>query len=289
MLRAFSAVPLALLALLAGCGAEAPSPEQAVAAGEPTSERLVVIGAGLAEAVVALGKGGAIVGVDRTARTLPALAGLPEVGMPQGLSAEGILALAPTAVLLGEDAGPEGVLAQLEGAGLKVERWTTPYTVGGALGRVERLGARLGAADAAATLRKALDTRVAALPAPAPGSRGKALFLYARGHRAIFAAGRDTAGDAILKLAGFENAFDDLAGMKPVDAEALAARAPAAIVIPAKSLASLGGLEGLRGLPGLADAPALAKGQVLAVDDLALLGFGPGLVDALEALAKDTP
>ncbi len=51
----------------------------------------------------------------------------------------------------------------------------------------------------------------------------------------------------------------------------------------------VGGLDRLGALPGLAASPAIARGRVLAVDDLALLGFGPGLVDALEALAKETP
>ncbi len=167
--------------------------------------------------------------------------------------------------------------------------WSCCDAEEGALGRIEKLGGRLGKGDAAASLGGALKARLGALPKPAPGCRGSALFLYARGHRAIFAAGRDTAADAVLKLAGFDNVVADLEGMKPVDAEALAARAPEAIVIPAKSLASLGGLDGFRALPGLAGSPAIARGRVLAVDDLALLGFGPGLVDALEALAKETP
>jgi iron complex transport system substrate-binding protein len=270
-------VPTVLMfALLAACR-NAPTPAT-------TTERLVIAGAGLAEAVAALGAADRVIAVDRTARTLAPFAGLPDVGMPQQLSADGILALAPTAVLLGDEAGPDGVLTQLGDAGIAVERWTTTYTPEDAIARIERLGERLGKVDAARTLAASLRARLADL-APA-GARPRALFLYARGHRVLLAAGASTAAHAMLERAGFDNIFKDIDGMKPIDAEAVVARDPAVIIMPTKSLESLGGLDGVLALPGVAKTRAAAAGRVITAPDLALLGFGPGMIDALEVLVS---
>ena len=270
-------VPTVLMfALLAACR-NTPTPAA-------KGERLVIAGAGLAEAVVALGAADRVVAVDRTARTLEAFAQLPDIGMPQQLSAEGILALAPSAVLLGDEAGPDGVLAQLGAAGVRVEHWTTTYTPEAAIARIERLGERLGRVEAASNLASALRTRLTSIASAT--TRPRALFLYARGHRVLLAAGHDTAAHAMLERAGFDNIFNDISGMKPIDAEAVVARDPSVIIMPAKSLESLGGIDGVTRLPGVANTRAARDRRVVTAPDLALLGFGPGMIDALEALAK---
>ena len=68
--------------------------------------RIVSVGGAITETLFALKAGDRIVGVDSTS-TFPAQARqLPSVGYMRTLSAEGVLALAPTHLIANEDAGP---------------------------------------------------------------------------------------------------------------------------------------------------------------------------------------
>jgi iron complex transport system substrate-binding protein len=72
--------------------------------------RIVSVGGALTEIVYALDAQACLVGVDSTSGFPSDAQLLPQVGYARSLSAEGILALSPTAVLVTEEAGPAGVL-----------------------------------------------------------------------------------------------------------------------------------------------------------------------------------
>lgn len=247
--------------------------------------RLVAIGAAVTETLFALGVGKDVVAVDRTSVFPMEAAALPKVGLPGQLSVEGIAAQRPTLVIA--DA-PPAALALLEGAGLRVARLNeAPSTVDGAAARIEAIGVLVDREAPAKALAASLRAEVAAVEAAVAKRplRPRVLFVYARGPRTLLIAGADTAADAVIRMAGAENAVTGFSGMKPISAEVVLAARPELILIPTRGLDSLGGEDGLFAIPGLAETPAAQNKKVIAVDDGALLAFGPRLPLGLRALA----
>jgi iron complex transport system substrate-binding protein len=117
-------------------------------------------------------------------------------------------------------------------------------------------------------------------------TRPRVLFLLNAGRGAPLASGRDTAADAMIRLAGGQNAFADFEGYKPLSTEALTAGAPDVLLLPEHALAALGGETGLARVPGLTLTPAWRNRRIVAMDALLLLGFGPRTGAAVATLAR---
>lgn len=258
--------------------------------------RIVSVGSAVTETLFALGAGDDVVAVDTSSLFPEAATKLPQVGYQRALSAEGILALAPTIVIGTNDAGPPAVLEQLRSAGVRLEMADAEPVVEGARARVKRVAEIVGR-DPSEVLR-ALDEDLARAKRARDGatSRPKALVLYARGGGALHVFGEKTTAAAILDLAGGENVVTGFTGTKPLTSEALAAAAPEVIVIPSRGLASIGGEEGLLAVPGVATTPAGKGRRFVVQDDLLLLGLGPRtgkgaleLGDKLRSSAKGAP
>jgi iron complex transport system substrate-binding protein len=79
-------------------------------------------------------------------------------------------------------------------------------------------------------------------------------------------------------MAGARNALEGFEGWKPVSEEALAMAAPAVIVVPERGIADAGGLDALLAHPALRLTPAAQARRVIAMDGMAMLGFGPRTV-----------
>ena len=97
-------------------------------------------------------------------------------------------------------------------------------------------------------------------------------------------AGRRTAADSIIALAGGRNAVEGYEGYKPLTAEAAAGAAPDVILVTSRGLETSGGVDELLKQPGLSLTPAGKARRVIAMDDLLLLGFGPRLGQAAKEL-----
>jgi hypothetical protein len=74
--------------------------------GAKETERIVTVGGSATEIVYALGAGGQAVGADTSSVFPEEARKLPQVGYQRQLSAEGVLSLKPTLVVMTEDAGP---------------------------------------------------------------------------------------------------------------------------------------------------------------------------------------
>lgn len=281
-------VTLVLAVLAASSGCARASEELANGRAEPP-RRIVTVGGAITEIVYALGAGDRVIAVDTSSVYPEDAARHPRVGYQRTLAAEGILALDPDLVLASAEAGPPATIAQLREAGVRVELMAPADSVVTAADRVRAVGSVLGeraAADAlAARIERegeALGARVAAAP-----SRRRVVFVYARGGGTIMVSGGDTPAAAMITLAGGHNAIGAWTGFRPLSAEAMLAAAPDVILVPARGLASLGGVDGLFAQPGLADTPAGRARRVVAIDDLLLLGFGPRLPEAIATLARE--
>jgi len=254
----------------------------------PAEARLIAVGAALTDTVCALGAGGRLIATDDGGRELPETAHLPSVGYARTLSAEGLLALAPDALLVGPEAGPPAVLQQVRAAGLRVIVLPLEASEDGACARLRAVAALLGRPERGEELVDELQRELSGLRAALARRDGPAprvLFLYARSATSLHAAGRGTPGDAMLTLAGATNALADVEGYTLLSPEAAVSAAPEALVVPARSLEVMGGLEALSAHPGLSLTPAVREGRIVALDELLLLGFGPATGRAARLLA----
>ncbi|HOE98053.1 MAG TPA: hemin ABC transporter substrate-binding protein [Candidatus Sumerlaeota bacterium] len=252
------------------------------------AERIVSLGGTLTEIVHALGAGDCLVGVDQSSTYPPEVEDLPRLNYHRQVSAEGVLSLNPTLVLLTPEAGPPSAVQQLRDAGVRLITITGDDSTTGSMKRVEEVGAALGKPEIAAEIvrRMRADLEQAeAFAAQAP-HRPRVLFIYARGLGTLMVGGRGTPADTMIRLAGGANATGTIEGFKPLTAEAVVEAAPDIVLMMSKGLESLGGREGLLSIPGVAQTPAAQQGRLILMDDLYLLGFGPRLGQAARDLAQ---
>lgn len=252
------------------------------------ADRIVSAAGAITETLYALGAQEGLVAVDVSSVHPVEATKLPQVGYARQLSAEGILSMNPTVVLVTEDAGPPEVVKQVESTGVKVLRLSNKHTPEAAVERIVKIGGAVNrpaeAAKLAESMRADLDA-AKALVSSAP-ERPKVLFIYARGGGTMNVSGSGTSADAIIELAGGTNAVRGYENYKPLTAEGAVAAAPDVILITTRGLQSAGGVEALLKQPGLALTPAGKAGRVIAMDDLYLLGFGPRLGQAARELCE---
>lgn len=252
------------------------------------AERIVSIGGDVTEIVFALGLGDQLVAVDSTSR-YPAMAGtLPDVGYMRSLSAEPILALAPSHILAVEDAGPESTIRVLRQAGVKFTSIPDSPTVDGLMTKIQAVAEALDAAPAGEELANDIQTAVAqAIQSVGdPVHRPRALFLLSIGRGGLMAGGRGTSAHSMIRLAGGQNVAAAIEGYKPFEPEAMNAFDPEVLIVTERTLAALGGKENMVAQPQFSGTSAARTGRIVTIDGTVILGFGPRLPEAIETLAK---
>lgn len=248
-------------------------------------EKLVVLGGSMTEVVYALGAGEHVIAADVTSTYPKQVEALPRLGYYRKTSAEGVLALEPQHIIMTSDAGPAEAIEQIKKAGINVHTITQPTELDQTRRMITDLGELLGKSDEAKKLVAKLDADLdkVAKRRDAQGAEKapKVLFVYARGKNVLMVSGSKTPAAEMLSLAGAKNTVTAFEGFKPLTPEAVATATPDYIVMPAKGAASLGGADAVFALPGLALTPAAKSKSLVLVDDLALLGFGPRVGQAL--------
>lgn len=258
------------------------------AVGAHAQQRVVAVGGTVTEIAFALGRGDRIVAVDSTSYFPAAATTLPRVGYMRTLSAEGVLSLNPQLVLATADAGPPAAMSQLRNAGVRVVMINAEHSFEAVTQKVRSVGEALDAAGPASTLvQKMTDQwkQTNALVNKLPG-KPRVLFLLAHIGNNLMVAGRDTAADAMVRLAGGVNAVSEFSGYRPLTGEAAAVAAPDVLLITREGIETLGGAEKVWKAPGLALTPAGRAQRLVSMDALLLLGFGPRLPDAVSELAQ---
>jgi iron complex transport system substrate-binding protein len=106
--------------------------------------------------------------------------------------------------------------------------------------------------------------------------RLRALFVLGVQNGRVNVGGQDTSADAILRLAGAENAAAAVTGFRPVPDEAIVEMAPDVIIAMRRSSGNDGhDLSQLFALTGVQSTPAGKAKRIVMMDGLYLLGFGP--------------
>ncbi len=249
-------------------------------------KKVVTVGGSVTETAYALGAENEIVGTDTSSIYPKKATKLPQVGYQRQLSPEGVLSLKPNLVLTTSLAGNPTALEQIENAGVILEKVSNDNSVDGAKNQIRQIAQVLDRVERGEELVKTLESDLAKAKecVEARASKPKVLFIHARGAAVVNVAGIKTAGDEMIKLAGGLNVISEFEDYKPMTAETIVSTAPDFILMPERSLASIGGKEGLLKMPGISETPAGKTGRIITMDDLLLLGFSPRLGIAVNEL-----
>lgn len=268
--RELTVSALSLLAL-AGLGPVAPALAQ-------TPERIVVAGGVITEVIYALGLQERIVGVDSTSQfPAEALKDKANVGYVRALSAEGVLSLKPTFIMLIDGAGPPDAVSLLTESGVRIARIGDGLTPEGVASKIAAIGTAIGAAAPAERLSEQTRARFEELANLRAGiaKKKRVLFLLSLQNGRALVGGRNSSADAIISLAGGINVADAIEGYKPMTDEAIAAAAPEMVLMMRNSSAHNTTPDELFAMPSFSQTPAAKEKRLVHMDGLYLLGFGP--------------
>lgn len=257
-----------------------------VAAAAPS--RVIALGSDVTEIVHALGEEGRLVARDATSQYPESVRALPDVGYLRQLGAEGVLSLRPDLILAAPDAGPREALEQMRSTGVTVADMPKGHGADALIARVKQIADVLGVPEKGEALAAKLRTEIAAAEAEVAKMQGrpKVLFIIAAAGGSPQAAGRHTAADTMIALAGGENVFAAHEGYKAVSLETTAAAGPDAIAMMTHTLANMGGLDGVTKHPALRLTPAAKTRRIVTDDGGYMLGFGPRLPQAILDFAR---
>ncbi|WP_299843507.1 hemin ABC transporter substrate-binding protein [uncultured Roseovarius sp.] len=254
---------------------------------DPHAE-VLSIGGSVTEIVFALGEGHRLVARDTTSVYPPEADRLPDVGYMRALSPEGVLAVAPALILSEEGAGPPETIAVLQSADIPFV--TVPLVQDGAgiAQKIRIVGDALGVPEKADVLATNVEAEFAQALATAQGAtateRKRVLFVLSTQGGRVLASGTDTAADAIIQLAGGENAVTGFSGYKPMTDEAISRARPDVILMMDRTDDHGADNRSLLSMPAFRPTPAAKNDAVVRMNGLYLLGFGPRTADAVTDL-----
>ncbi|MAY63336.1 MAG: hemin ABC transporter substrate-binding protein [Rhizobiales bacterium] len=272
------------LALAAGLAALASS-----ASAEAEPSRIVSIGGSITEIVYALGEGDRLIARDQTSIYPPEALALPDVGYIRQLSPEGVISVNPDLVIALEGYGPPAAKEVIEAAGVPLAVIPEAYDGAGIVAKIEATAKALGAEEKgdklAASVKADLDAAEDA--AAKVESPAKVLFVLALQDGRIMAAGGHSHAQAIIEMAGAENALTGFDGYKPVTDEAVLEAAPDVILLMDRGINDNHDAQDatLLALPAVASTPAGQNKALIRMDGQYLLGFGPRTAQAARDLS----
>lgn len=253
--------------------------------------RIVPLQGNLAEIVFDLGLGDRVVGRDVSA-TFAEAEDLPLVTRAHDVSAESVLSVRPTVVLVDSETGPEEAIDHLRNVGIPVVEVERPTEIGDIGPRIRAVAAALGVPEAGDALARRTEAAVDAAADRAPeGSAPTVAFLYVRGSAGVYLIGGPGSGvDAMITAAGGVDAGTEIGlsdPFTPITSEALVEAAPDVLLLTTTGLESVGGVDGLLELAGVAQTPAGRSGRIVTMEDGLLFSFGSRTPAALESLAEE--
>lgn len=252
------------------------------------SLRIVSLANGGAEVIVALGLKSKLVGRD-IASTFTGDAKIPIVTQAHAVSAEKVLSVRPTLILVNPGTGPLSALKQIKSAGVKIVNIPEVYSVDGMQAKYLAIITALKISKTDPVAQKLLNS----IPLPETSTttasqKPTVAFLYLRGTSGIYLlGGKGSGADALIESAGGTDigAQTQKTPFVPLTPEALVAMNPSIILLMQKGLESVGGLTGLLALPGLSQTQAGKTQKVITVDDSLLLAFGPRTGELINKLS----
>ena len=174
------------------------------------AQRVVSVGGDVTEIVYALAAGSLLVGVDTSSQYPEAATSLPKVGYQRRLSAEGVLSLNPTLVLVSADAGPPAALEQIRQADVRVVVLPDSHSVDVAIKKIRAIASAIDKTEKGEALAQKLSDdmqqtrQLLAKVSPRP----RVLFIYARGQGTMLVSGKNTSAHAVINLVRWRECRD---------------------------------------------------------------------------------
>lgn len=252
------------------------------------AQNIVSIGGSVTEIVYALGQEGRLVARDTTSSFPAAAQELPDVGYMRALSPEGVLSVSPELIIAEDGSGPPETIAVLEQASIPFVTIPDSFSREGVVEKIKAVGIALNVEEAGNALAAEINAQLLAAEESAQAipmeDRAKVLFvLSTRGGR-INASGTNTAANGIIEMAGGINVISDFEGYKQLSDEAVSALAPDVILMMDRGGDHSAANEELFGMPALQGTPAAMNQNVVRMNGLYLLGFGPRTANAVTDL-----
>lgn len=251
-------------------------------------ERVASLGGAVTEIVVALGQGHRLVARDTTSTWPPEVTALPDLGYLRALSPEGVLSVAPDLILADASAGPPETIAALRAARIPVVILPEANDAAGVLARISTVAEVLGVAEQGALMARSLDADLARIEglASTVGRPARVMFILSMQGGRVMAAGDGTAAEAVIRLAGGQNALAGFEGYRLISDEALLAAMPDAVLAMDRGGDHAVTAADLAAHPALRLTPAGQAGRLVRMDGLLLLGFGPRTAEAALTLHR---
>ena len=249
--------------------------------------RIVSVGGAVTEILYALGLEQRVIAVDTTSLFPPrALAEKPNVGYMRKLSPEGVLGLGPSLVLAAEGSGPKETIAVLESAAIPFVQIPDRFTGEGVVEKIRLIAQATGTVARGECLARSVESDLAALAQLRSHIEHprNTLFLLSFVNGRPMVAGRATAADGIMALAGAANAITAYEGYKPVTDEAIIAARPDAVLAMERASFRLDART-VFDHPAFGATPAAAQKSLISMEGHYLLGFGPRAARAARDLA----
>jgi heme transport system substrate-binding protein len=249
--------------------------------------RIVSIGGAITEILYALGFEDRLAGVDTTSLYPPsALRDKPNVGYMRQLSAEGVLGLNPSLVLAEQGSGPKETMDVLEAAKVPLVLVPETFSEQGLLDKIRLVGHAMGADKRAACLTAAVTDDLAQLRAlrASVTKPVRVMFVMSLLNGRALAAGKNTAANEIIALAGAVNAIDGYEGYKIINDESIVAAKPDVVLSIQRGKDSVDA-EAVYVHPAFALTPVAANKNFISMEGLYLLGFGPRTAAAARDLS----
>ncbi|MEO0637893.1 MAG: hemin ABC transporter substrate-binding protein [Pseudomonadota bacterium] len=255
---------------------------------EPEAKRVLAIGGAVTEIVYALGEDDRLIGRDSTSTFPPEATNLPDVGYIRALSPEGVLSVNPDLILARENNGPPEAVDVLKSTGVTWVDVPDDFSVEGVDENIRIVAEALGVPQKGDELRRRVASEIAAVQQRLDGVRTQktVMFVLSMRDNRIMAAGFNTAADGIIRLSGARNVIDVFEGYKPLSDEAILKAAPDVIVTMAGRGDHGADDEQVKSHPALGRTPAALNNEIIQVDGLLMLGFGPRTGLAAQQLAS---
>ena len=253
------------------------------------TSRITVAGGSITEIIYALGQEEKLIAVDITSNFPEQAKNLPSIGYVRALSAEGVLSLAPSLILGENDMGPAAVMEQLARVGIDIKIIPEENTATGIIDKVSCVASILDMTefekDLVLTELKNEVNDLQNIVTENENNPKKVMFILGMESGSPTVGGIGTSADGFIKMTGGINVMSSFEGWKPVSTESIIEASPDFIIISNRGLSSFKTVEKLGQHPTLVFTPASKENNIIAMDGMAMLGFGPRTISSAKEVA----
>ena len=252
------------------------------------SSRITAAGGSITEIIYFLEQESRLIAVDVTSNYPKSAMNFPSIGYVRALSAEGVLSLDPTLIIGENDMGPPSVIDQINRTNVETRVLPEIHSASGIIQKIECVGKMIGMKKNEIDFyNNKLLKQVSQLENSTSDAEGKKIiYILSMQSGSPLIAGSNTSGDGLISLAGGINPLSSFEGWKPVGTESIIQAEPDLIIISERGLKGFGTIEELSNHPALYLTPAAQNNNILALDGMASLGFGPRTIDTALQIAK---